>query len=90
MRSVSMQTPATTIWAPAGAASIRDSRMPGEPTHSKITGWPKLPPIMRTICCAPRALGTPSASQRSCGDSVAGSMTTSAPRRSAAARRRGE
>lgn len=88
--SVSMQTPATMICEPVGAASISFCSMPGTPTHSKmiarLTAWPP----MRAMVCSKPVGSTPTSRHLSCGDSLDGSTITSAPIFSAMRRRAGE
>ncbi len=64
--------------------------MPGTPTASKITGSVTAPPSMEAPARSITDLATPKAAQRSCGDSTAGSITSSAPNASASRRRVGE
>ena len=91
-RSVSMQTPTTTMRASRGAPSNSCWMMPGTPTHSKISAGLSAGSI---ACSGGRAAFSASviaacSAQLAKGCVRAGSITTSAPSFSAMARRAGE
>src|SRR4051812_38010110 len=88
--SGSMQTPTTTIRAPAGAAVMILSITPGTPTHSKMTAGRSGGPGSQggSGGASEGSLHAATSPQLSYGDFSAGSTTTSAPSARASSRRR--